>query len=148
MTSRAASRLTEEHCEAAGLNGALEAIRSGTTTVVDFMYAHPREGLTDAVVRGLQASGVRAVVARGFITRGVDLGVPEALIEEVETALADVARLRSLHAGPADLVRIGVAPCLLWMIDQDALRANREVATRQHILIQLHLPHAPFAVVD
>ena len=146
MTAPAASRLTEEHCEAAALNGALEAIRSGTTTVVDFMYAHPREGLTDAVVRGLQAAGVRAVVARGFITRGVDLGVPEALIEEVETALADVARLRSLHAGPADLVRIGVAPCLLWMIDQDALRATREFATGQDIVITYHLAETSFEV--
>ena len=162
--------MTEEHCEAAALNGALEAIRSGTTTVVDFMYAHPREGLTDAVVRGLQAAGLRAVVARGFVTRGVDLGVPEALIEDVETALAIVevgaaiplavpAVLLSiraqrfgvlfafaLHAGPVDLVRIGVAPCLLWMIDQDALRATREFATGQDIVVTYHLAETSFEV--
>ncbi len=144
MTVPAASRLTEEHCEAAALSGALEAIRSGTTTVVDFMYVHPREGLTDAVVRGLQAAGVRAIVARGFITQGVDLGIPEALIEQVELALADVARLRSLHDGPADLVRIGVAPCLLWMVDPHALRATREFATGQDIVITYHLAETSF----
>jgi 5-methylthioadenosine/S-adenosylhomocysteine deaminase len=144
MTTPAASQLTEEHCEAAALHGAIEAIRSGATTTVDFMYAHPRPQLADAVIRGLSAAGVRAVVARGFLTQGVAQGLPASLIETAEAALADVERLRALHADREDRIRIGIAPCLLWMVDEAALRAAREYATANGMVITYHYAETSF----
>lgn len=146
MTAPAARALTEEHCEAAALNGAVEALRSGATTIVDFMYAHPRPQLTDAVIRGLEATGIRALVARGFVTQGVELGIPAELIEPVDAALSDVARLRAMTADPERRVRVGIAPCLLWMVDEDALRATRAYADTEGLLVTYHLAETSFEV--
>jgi 5-methylthioadenosine/S-adenosylhomocysteine deaminase len=146
MTAPAAAHLTEEACEAAALHGAVEAIRSGTTTIVDFMYVHPRPGLTQAIIRGLERAGVRAIVARGFVTGGVDLGVPVALIERVEDALDDASALVARFDRPEQLIRIGIAPCLLWMVDEEALRAARAFADRHRVLVTYHLAETSFEV--
>lgn len=146
LTMPAAVALDESDCEAAALAGAVEAIRSGTTTLVDFMYVHPRPFLADAVIAALKAAGVRATVARGFITRGEELGVPASLIESASTALADTERLASRHNSGDGLVRIGVAPTLLWMVDEDALRGARELANTYPMLITYHLAETSFEV--
>lgn len=146
MIAPAAMALTEEDCEAAALLGAVEAIRSGTTTLVDFMYPHPRPRLTDAVVRGLEASGVRAVVGRGFLTRGTELGIPPGLTETADAALADAERLVLEKNRPGALVTVGVAPCLIWMVDEAGLRATREFATSHPVLLTYHLAESAFEV--
>lgn len=144
MTVPAATALSEEDCEAAAALGAVEAIRSGATTIVDFMYAHPRPFLADAVIVGLAPSGVRAVVARGFVTHGEEHGVPRAFTEPLAAALADVDRLRARHARPGDLMTVGIAPCLLWMVDEAGLRATREYADATGTLITYHLAETSF----
>lgn len=146
VTVPAGTALTEEDCEAAAALGAVEAIRSGATTIVDFMYAHPRPFLMDAVIRGLEPSGVRAVVARGFVTHGRDHGVPPAFVERADEALADAERLRSAHRGPNSRITVGVAPCLLWMVDEAGLRATREFAAATGSLITYHLAETSFEV--
>ena len=146
MTVPAGTALTEEDCEAAAALGAVEAIRSGATTIVDFMYAHPRPFLADAVIRGLEPAGLRALVARGFVTHGEEHGMPAAFIEPLDRALADVARLRAAHASPGRLITIGVAPCLLWMVDERGLRATREFADATGALITYHMAETAFEV--
>ncbi|WP_312666440.1 amidohydrolase family protein, partial [Pantoea sp. CTOTU49201] len=44
MTGPSAVALTEEDVYAAALHGCMESLRSGVTSLVDFMYAHPRPG--------------------------------------------------------------------------------------------------------
>jgi 5-methylthioadenosine/S-adenosylhomocysteine deaminase len=146
VTAPAAAELSADACEAAALHGAVEAIRSGTTTVVDFMYAHPRPGLTEAVVRGLERAGLRAIVARGFVTAGIELGVPPALVEPVEAALDDAADLVARYGRPELRVRIGIAPCLLWMVDEATLRAARAFADEYGVLVTYHLAETSFEV--
>jgi 5-methylthioadenosine/S-adenosylhomocysteine deaminase len=151
MTAPAASALTEEDCEAAALHGAVEALRSGTTTIVDFMYPHPRPGLTDAVIRGLDAAGMRAIVGRGFVTQGTELGIPEAIVQTLDDALADVERLVREHGGGGPgggegLIRIGIAPCLLWMVDEAGLRATRAFADAYRTPIAYHMAETSFEV--
>jgi 5-methylthioadenosine/S-adenosylhomocysteine deaminase len=146
MTAPAAVALTEEDCEAAALLGAVEAIRSGSTTIVDFMYPHPRPYLTDAVIRGLETARIRAVVGRGFLTTGVELGIPPGLPETADAALTDAERLVLAKNRPDALVTVGVAPCLIWMVDEAALRATREFATSHPVLITYHLAETTFEV--
>ncbi|MEO7296680.1 MAG: amidohydrolase [Candidatus Limnocylindria bacterium] len=145
MTVPAAAQLTAADCEVAAMHGAVEAIRSGCTTLVDFMYVHPHRGLTDAVVSGLNRVGVRAIVARGFMTRGTELGVPAPLIETAAEAIADCARLSALHRGDSR-IQIGIAPTLLWMIGEEDLRATRAYASQSDSLITYHLAETDFEV--
>src|SRR5271154_6225607 len=46
MTGPAAVHLTARDAKTAAMHGCIESIRSGVTTLVDFMYVHPRPGLT------------------------------------------------------------------------------------------------------
>lgn len=81
MTGPAAVELTAPDAHAAALHGCVESIRSGVTTLVDFMYVHPRPGLTQTVFDAYEATGMRGFVCRGFLSDGVQYGVPEKLIE-------------------------------------------------------------------
>ena len=47
-TGPSAVQLTEEDCYAGALHGCAEALTTATTTLLDFMYVHPRPGLGDA----------------------------------------------------------------------------------------------------
>src|SRR6201982_2192404 len=93
MTGTAAVELTAADVHAAAMHGCVESIRSGVTTLVEFMYAHPRPGLTRAVIDAYEATGMRGFVCRGFFSTGAEYGVPTALIETPERALADARAL-------------------------------------------------------
>ena len=97
MTGPSAAALTADDCFAAARHGCAEAISTGTTTLVDFMYVHPRPLLTDAVLEAFDATGMRGVVARGCITTGEELGVPPALVEDLGDVLQDASRLISVR---------------------------------------------------
>ena len=144
MTGPSASALTAEDCYAAALHGAAEALTTGTTTLVDFMYAHPVPKLADAVHQGLTQAGIRGVIARGFLTTGEESGVPPRLIEDVDTALADAERLISAHNGPEARVRVALAPCMIWTVDEATLRATRALANATGSLVTMHLAETDF----
>jgi 5-methylthioadenosine/S-adenosylhomocysteine deaminase len=82
MTGPSAAALTVEDAHVAALHGCVESIRSGVTTLVDFMYVHPVPGLTQAVIDAFTTTGMRGFVCRGFMTTGADLGVPPNLVED------------------------------------------------------------------
>src|SRR5260370_10045790 len=80
MTGPAAVELTVDDARIAATHGCVESIRSGVTTLVDFMYVHPRPGLTRAVINAYEQTGMRGVVCRGFLSDGVQDGGPPAPI--------------------------------------------------------------------
>ena len=79
MTGPSAVHLTAPDAHAAALHGCVESIRSGVTTVVDFMYVHPQPGMITSVVDAFHMTGMRGFVCRGFISDGVQYGIPAAL---------------------------------------------------------------------
>jgi len=48
----------------AALTGLIEAVRTGTTTVLDFQYCHAEEGLDIAVIEAFEQLGVRGILAK------------------------------------------------------------------------------------
>jgi len=94
----------------AALHGCVESIRSGVTTLVDFMYVHPRPGLTQAVFDAYEVTGMRGFVCRGFLSNGAQYGVPEPLIETPQKALADARALIQANNLPGGRVQVGLAP--------------------------------------
>jgi len=66
MTGPSAVELTEDDVSAAAMHGCVESLRSGVTSLVDFMYAHPRPGLTAKVVEAFETTGIRGYVCRHF----------------------------------------------------------------------------------
>ncbi|HHY94200.1 MAG TPA: amidohydrolase [Firmicutes bacterium] len=142
-----ATALEADHCYAASLLGSLEALKSGATTLVDFMYAHPRPGLSEAVIRGFRETGVRGILARGFMDIGAEDGVPDALIEPVDTVLQDVQDLHGRFHGSEDgRIWVWLAACMIWSQSERALKLCRELADGAGIRITMHVAETPFEI--
>jgi len=146
MTGPAAVELTAADIQAAAMHGCVESIRSGVTTLVEFMYAHPRPGLTRAVIDAYEATGMRGFVCRGFFNTGAEYGVPTALIETPEIALADARALAKEQNRPGGRVQVGLAPCMIWGLDEACLRETRKAADELGLLVTMHVSETPFEV--
>jgi 5-methylthioadenosine/S-adenosylhomocysteine deaminase len=139
MTVPAAMALTWDDCYIAAVHGCVEALTTGTTTLVDFMYVHPRDHLADAVITAMHDTGIRGILGRGYMTAGAELGLPAPLIEPLDVALEDATRLIAQHNRPGSLVTVGLAPCATWSVDGDTLYETRRLANRTGALITIHV---------
>ncbi len=146
MTGPAAVELTEADVRAAAMHGCVESIRSGVTTLVEFMYAHPLPGLTRPVIDAYEATGMRGFVCRGFFNSGAEFGVPAGLIETPEMALADARALAKEQNRPGGRVQVGLAPCMIWGLDEVCLRETRKAADELGLLVTMHVSETPFEV--
>lgn len=146
MTGPSAVQLTPADCYAAARHGCVESIKSGVTTLVDFMYAHPREHLTEAVIRAFEETGIRGIVARGYLTTGIEFGVPEPLVEQVDLALADARQLIHKYNKPDSRVQVGLAPCMIWAVDRETLEKTRKMANEEGVLVTIHVSETPFEI--
>ena len=146
MTGPSAAVLTVEDAHVAALHGCVESIRSGVTTLVDFMYVHPVPGLTRAVVDAFTATGMRGFVGRGFMTTGAELGVPPNLIEDPVAALGDAKALIREINGEGGRVKVGLAPCMIWTVDERTLRLTREAADESGVLVTMHVAETNFEI--
>lgn len=143
----ASCQLTEEDCYAAALVGCLEAIRSGTTTVKDFMYPHPRRGLADAVIRGMLDAGIRGIFVRGYIDHGEAYGVPRPLIQSLDDVLADCERVaRRYHGAAGGRISVRFGPCMIWSCTPEGLRATQRLADDLGVGLTMHIAETPFSV--
>jgi 5-methylthioadenosine/S-adenosylhomocysteine deaminase len=146
MTGPAAVELTEADVRAAAMHGCVESIRSGVTTLVEFMYAHPLPGLTRPVIDAYEATGMRGFVCRGFFNSGAEFGVPAGLIETPEMALADARALAKEQNRPGGRVQVGLAPCMIWGLDEVCLRETRKAADELGLLVTMHVSETSFEV--
>jgi 5-methylthioadenosine/S-adenosylhomocysteine deaminase len=131
-------QLDEEACYLAAMIGCLEAIRSGTTTILDYMYVANRPGLCNGVLRAFDEIGLRGILGRGFNTlETMPWGAPSTSFEVVSSALDDLARLQRI-AEPNDRLSVALAPGAIWSMSAEGVAAAVE-QQRQGLLVTLHL---------
>ena len=144
MTGPSAVHLTAPDAHAAALHGCVESIRSGVTTVVDFMYVHPQPGLITSVFNAFTATGMRGFVCRGFISTGEQYDIPAALIEKPANALGDARNQIRRYNQPGGRVQVGLAPNMIWAVDEEGYRLTRKLADEEHVLITTHVAETNF----
>lgn len=143
-----AAHLTEEDCYYSAILGCIEAIKSGTTCVNDFMYVHPRARLSDAIVKAMNDVGIRGILCRGIVDAGREHGLPDAIIQERKIAIEDCERLIVQYNNPTqDMIRVWVAPASLWMSSIEAFKESKKLADEYHTWITWHASETQ-AVVD
>lgn len=86
------------------------------------------------------------LAARGYITTGTDDGMPRPLVERAGDALADATRLIREHNRPGARVQVGLAPCMIWTVDEQTLTATREVARAEQALVTMHVSETDFEI--
>lgn len=127
--------LTERACELSAMLGCLEAIRSGTCTVLDYAVAQPNPALYDASFAGARRVGVRLYLGRGISERGLPGQRPA---EALSACLQDVRRLRTVYEGS-----IWVALSPLWLLGAESLRRTLADARAAGLRLTLHVNETP-----
>jgi len=132
--------LDDEAVYLAAMMGCLEAIRTGTTTLVDYMYANVKPRITDAVLRAFDDCGIRGVLAHGItdVERLPGSLLPSASYATVEDSLADIERMKSDYQGHP---RVGfmLAPSVVWGMTRDGLANVARYAKSQNMVLTMHL---------
>ena len=132
--------LDEETIYLAGMIGCLEAIRSGTTTLVDFMYANVRPGMADAILQAFNDCGIRGILAYGITDRKYLPGstAPALTFDTVGNRIAEMERMRSEYQSHS---RIGfmLAPGVIWGMTREGLAELALYAKSQKLAISMHL---------
>ncbi len=132
--------ITPEKAYLATVAASLEALRSGTTTLVEHMWPHPSTAVHEAVVRGLRETGVRAVLGRGVADRPDATrrwGFEPTLMQRLDEVLAHVDELRSDVAGSA--ITMALAVPNPRSITGDGMAALRAFATARSMPVSIHL---------
>ncbi|MGC9538859.1 amidohydrolase family protein [Streptomyces sp. UG1] len=116
--------------------GALDAINSGVTTILDFSHCNNTPEHADAAISGLREAGIRAVFGYGFFESN-PLQPPH--FADHASRLADFRRIADAHFPSRDaLLTLGVALTEYGTLPFDTTRAEITAAREQGALIVTH----------
>lgn len=115
--------------------GALEALDSGVTTLLDFSHCMNSPEHADEAVRGLADAGVRGILAYGMFP--VPLEQPA--FATPEDRLADARRVRERYfSSGGGLLDMGVALTELGLVPFDVTRAEVALARELDVMVTAH----------
>jgi 5-methylthioadenosine/S-adenosylhomocysteine deaminase len=130
--------LTPRMCYVAAALGCIESLRSGCTTLFDYMVDHRDPTAYDAILEAFDDVGIQGILGRGLRDRQVP-GAPPGQ-PPLSAQLADCARLVEAHGSE----RVWLAPGSTWAMEPDGLRAVRRMATERGMRISLHTDEVLF----
>lgn len=145
VTFPTAQALTARETYLLALVSCLENLRSGATTVVDFMYPLQNPELHAAVIQAMIDSGLRGRYTRTVNDSGESVGVLPALIAPAEVTLAHAVELQRQYGGAGDgRIDIGLAIGVIWGMTEPGLQAVRRTADATGMRITMHVNETPF----
>ena len=133
---KALPEVGKEDAFAAATAGCMENLRSGVTTILDFMYCHGTnlEELDNAVLEAFRKTKIRGYIGRGHVGVG---GLGCSIEETEEQSFEQLERLADLLK---DEERIGfvVNPSIIWEHTEEGFRKCREYADRYGVPLTMH----------
>ncbi|HEY9312271.1 8-oxoguanine deaminase [Williamsia sp.] len=137
------SMLDEEAVYVSTYIGLTELLLGGCTTSTDHLYVHPRPNLIDAQIRAADDIGFRFYPTRGSMSLSVKDGglPPDSVTQTADVILEDSERLvkRYHDPKPGAMIRIGLAPCSPFSVDDTLMRATAELAEKHDVRMHTHL---------
>jgi 5-methylthioadenosine/S-adenosylhomocysteine deaminase len=128
--------LTKQDCYIAAKLGAVEAIKSGTTCILDYNYPHPVPQLADETIKAFQEVAIRGILARGIIDMG---DVHASIVHTTETEIQDCKRLLNEYHGLDDgMVQIWLAPYTIFSTSIEAFMQAKELADAYETGLTVH----------
>ncbi|MEW6640335.1 MAG: amidohydrolase family protein [Pseudomonadota bacterium] len=142
MHAGLATLFTPDDIHIATLVGAINQINMGTTTLVDWCHNNPTPAHTDAAVRALLASGIRAAFFHGSPKPEPKPGEPH--FSEVPHPRAEVERLLAGPLGARDgLVSLGLAILGPHYSTLDVARHDFRMARELGLIASMHQGGGP-----
>lgn len=118
------------------LLGAVDALESGVTTILDFSHCNNTPEHSDAAVTGLRDSGIRAVFGYGFFESSP--AAPQHFASH-PARLDDFNRIADTYfSSSAGLVTLGVALTEVGVIPMSATAAEVNAARQRQALVVAH----------
>ena len=130
--------LTPRMCYVAAALGSIESLRSGCTTLFDYMVDHRDTEVYEAILQAFEDVGIQGILGRGLRdrqTEAVQLNLPT-----MQEQLRDCVRL--IDAYGTD--RVWLAPGATWALEEDSLRAARRLASERGARMSLHTDEVVF----
>src|SRR5215467_4121559 len=122
----------------ANLMGALNQINNGATTLVDWCHNNPTPDHTDAAIRGLEESGIRALFLHGSAKSDPKPGQKH--FSEVPMSRKEVARLRKGKFASIDgLITFGLAILGPYYSTYDVTCTDLKLAEEFDVLASMHV---------
>jgi 5-methylthioadenosine/S-adenosylhomocysteine deaminase len=123
----------------------LENLRSGATTIMDFMYSVRDPAIHDAVIQAMIDSGLRGRYTRTIVDTGEAMGVPSMMRQPAEEALAHALALQARFTGAGDgRLDIGLALGVIWGVTAEGMRMTRRIADQAGMTITMHVNESPY----
>jgi 5-methylthioadenosine/S-adenosylhomocysteine deaminase len=130
--------LTPRMCYVAAALGCIESLRSGCTTIFDYMVDHQDTEVYDAILQAFEDVGIQGVLGRGLRDRQTEaVRVP---LPRIEDQLADCLRLVDTYGSG----RVWITPGATWAMEEDSLRAARRLASEHGLRMSLHTDEVLF----
>jgi 5-methylthioadenosine/S-adenosylhomocysteine deaminase len=124
--------MTAEDARAAVTLGVVEALRAGTTTVIDHHYAPTDTSTVLAVAEIIESSGMRGAVARGILGRKTAVAAARGLPDDLYRYSAEDELAITLDCmqerPPGSKVTVWPGPLNLAYLDQDLMRSSVDLA--------------------
>ncbi|QGP91229.1 Atrazine chlorohydrolase [Neomoorella glycerini] len=145
MTFPSAAYLEPEDTYHGAMLGCLDGLHSGTTTMVDYMYAHCGPELSDGIIKAFRELGIRAILGRGTMNTGASFGVPAAIMQDAATFEADCRRLfKAYHGADNGRLQIWLAPAAVWSNDREMFLKIRDLLKEYDTGLMVHVSETPF----
>jgi 5-methylthioadenosine/S-adenosylhomocysteine deaminase len=130
--------LTPRMCYVAAALGCIESLRSGCTTLFDYMVDHRDTEIYDAILQAFDDVGIQGILGRGLRdrqTEAVQLDLPS-----FSEQLNDCTRLLDRY-GPR---RVWITPGATWAMEEVSLRGARRLASDNGVRLSLHTDEVVF----
>ena len=125
--------ITPQDMHLASLLGLVENLRCGVTSVVQHHKITHSPAHVDAAAEAAEATGLRMLLARGWVDLG-DAGEPPAAIVEVMTRLRE-----RWHGAAGGRITVGFGPLAPWRCSDDTMRRTMDLARRWGLPTHLHV---------
>jgi len=128
--------LTAEDAYLSAKLGAIEAIKSGTTTILDYNYPHPYPGMAEETIRALREVGLRGILARGIIDAG---NVHKKIIHSTREELDACVNLIKEYNNTEDkMISVWLAPYSIFSTSKEAFIEAKAIAKQYNTWLTMH----------
>lgn len=133
------ANLSEKEVRIGALLGCAEAIKTGSTFVIENYYStRDRKGNIDEIAKAIERSGIRGLLVRGYHDK--DHLTPEVFIEEKEEVVGEYERIiRRWHGASDGRIMAWIGPVNLLFCTLETLAALRELAERYGVGFHTHV---------
>ncbi|MGQ4893846.1 MAG: amidohydrolase family protein [Candidatus Njordarchaeia archaeon] len=125
----------------AAMLGILEAIETGTTTILAYEHAlnaHP--SATKALINAIEESKIRALIGYGYQDTGIEIGAPPIAIRETSEIVNDIKNLlEQYNHSRENLLRFWLAPGTINWCTQELIEKTKELASMFDTGITVHM---------